>query len=123
MTASFLFDEDLNRNIVRGLLRRVPELEHALVSPSFLHGSTDDEILAAAAARGMVVVSHDVNTMTTAHRRLVATAEAAPGLILVPQGLPIGLAIEDLELVCRASNPGDWNLGDWEGGVVLFLPL
>lgn len=113
----FLFDEDVNQRIVRGLLRRIPSLDHRSAHDRDLAGQPDDQVLAVAAAEGRVVVSHDVATMTAAHKARFDRGEPVPGLLLVPQSLPIGRAVDELELICVASDQLDWE------GVVEFLPL
>jgi len=114
----FFFDEDLNRNIVRGLLRRVETLNHSSVHEAGMLGHTDEDVLDRAHEMSQVVVSHDVNTMIAALRRRQDGGRPTSGLILVPQSLSVRTAIEDLELICRASDPQDW-----VDGTVVFLPL
>ncbi|HYL73089.1 MAG TPA: hypothetical protein VEU96_02735 [Bryobacteraceae bacterium] len=79
-------------------------------------GTSDPEVLAFAAGGGRVVVSHDVNTMP-GHFREFTRARISPGLILIPQRLGIGAAIEELLLV--------WECADAEDllNQILFLPL
>ncbi|MBI3206969.1 MAG: DUF5615 family PIN-like protein [Myxococcales bacterium] len=113
----FLFDEDVNQRIVRGLLRRIPSLDHRSAHDRDLEGQSDDHVLAAAAAEGRLLVSHDVATMTAAHKARLDRGDPVPGLLLIPQSLPVGRAVEDLELVSIASDQRDWD------GIVEFLPL
>lgn len=113
-----LADEDLNGNIVRGLVRRHPEIDLVRVQDiPELFEQDDRTVLEWAAVADRVIVSHDENTMT-AHA-LDRLAESLPmsGLFIVPQSLSVGLAIEDLLLIdgCRVE-------GEWEGRI-LFLPL
>jgi hypothetical protein len=112
-----LFDEDLNLHIVRGLVRRLPGLDYATALSLGLRGQSDDAIVRAAADGRRLLVSHDVNTMTAAFRRVLSAGGTSCGLLLVPQDLPIGRAIDDLELICTATSIEDW-LGTLE-----FLPL
>jgi hypothetical protein len=112
-----LFDEDLNHNILRGLLRRLPELDVTTAIEAGLRGVPDLEVLRFAATQGRLVVSHDVNTMTAACRALREGGETTRGLVLVPQSLPIGRAIDDLETIVTATDDEDWV------GVVEFLPI
>lgn len=112
-----LFDEDFNQRIVRGLLRRIPRLEYRSAHDDDLASKSDDEVLAVAAVENRLLVSHDVNTMTAAFRARTAAGATVPGLLLVPQQLPIGDAIAELELICRVTEPDDW------AGRLEFLPL
>jgi len=55
--------------------------------------------------------------MSAAFSRSLAAGEASQRLLLIPQSLAIGSAIDDLELICRASSNEDWV------GVIDYLPL
>jgi len=52
-----------------------------------------------------------------AHLARFLNSRSSPGLIIVPQDLDIGLAIEDLLLIWVASDAEEWKNG------VGFLPL
>ena len=65
-------------------------------------GFPDPLVLAFAARHGRVLVSHDVNTMPR-HFREFISAQSSPGLILIPQRLAIGAAIEELALVWECT--------------------
>jgi hypothetical protein len=56
-------DEDCNNRIVRGLLRRQPELDILRVQDAGLAGKDDEEVLAWAAREGRILITHDVTTM------------------------------------------------------------
>ena len=60
----YLFDEDCNARILRGLRRRAPVLHVVTAQEAGLGSGTDLAILVFAAAEGCIVVSHDVRTMT-----------------------------------------------------------
>jgi hypothetical protein len=62
------------------------------------------------------LISHDRKTMP-AHFARFLDDKSSPGLIIVPQDLDIGLAIEDLLIVWAASDAEEWR--DKAG----FLPL
>ena len=78
----FLADHDLNEYIITGVRRRHEGVEFLRVRDAGLDGRPDPEVLACAAERGLLVVSHDVNTMSAhAHRRparLPPSGVAAP---------------------------------------------
>ena len=113
----FLFDEDLNRRILRGLLRRIPDLDFRSAHDPDLLASSDNEILAIAAADRRLVVSHDVNTMTAAFQARLDQGKPVFALLLIPQRLAIGVAIADLELICMTTDETDWH------HIMAFLPL
>ncbi len=56
-------DENLNGDIVRGILRRNPENRHRSGTGRKLSGADDLTILEWAAREGRVVVSHDISTL------------------------------------------------------------
>ena len=60
----FLADENFNNDILRGLIRRVPELNIARVQDVGLAGADDPTILEWAASQGRVLLTHDVPTIT-----------------------------------------------------------
>ena len=67
----------------------------------------DPQVLALAAARGRVIVSHDVRTMPDYFSDFVAD-QSGPGMILFPKKMPIGSAIEDLLLIWQVSEAEEW---------------
>ena len=62
----FLADHDLNEHIVAGVLRREPATDFSRVRDFGLSEAADNEVLGFAHQHGLLVVSHDVNTMTAA---------------------------------------------------------
>ncbi len=107
----FAADEDLDNHIVRGLRHRLPEVDVVRVQEVDLSGAPDESVLAWAADMDRV------STMTAAAHSRIARGEALPGLIIVPQSLAIGAAIEDLVLVATCSVSDDW------ANHVRFIPL
>jgi predicted nuclease of predicted toxin-antitoxin system len=91
----FQADEDLNERIVRGLRRRESAVDFQSASVGRLQGQPDPEVLALAAADNRVLVSHDRKSMLRHFARFIAS-QTSPGLIIVPQYLEIGIAIEQL---------------------------
>jgi predicted nuclease of predicted toxin-antitoxin system len=113
----FLADHDLNEKIIVGVLRREPSLELVRVRECDLHEAPDAVVLQYAAERGLMVVSHDVNTMVAAAVDRVSAGEAMPGLFMIQQGDPIGPVIENLVLIWSASEAEEWH------NQIVFLPL
>ncbi len=110
-------DEDFNNHIVRGLLRRQPELDIVRVQDVGLGGKDDSEVLAWAAAERRVLLTHDVSTMKPfAYERTVAGLPM-PGVFEVAQEVPIGVAIEEILLLASCSLENKWE------NQVRFLPL
>ena len=114
---SFLADHDLNEPIVAGVLRREPTIEFRRARELGLGDRPDAEVLDFAAGRGLIVVSHDVNTMPAqAYVRLAAGAPLA-GLLMVRQVQPGGPVIDSLVLIWSASEAEEWH------DQIVFLPL
>src|SRR5437773_963911 len=57
-------DENFNNDILRGLLRRMPDLNVARVQDAGLSGADDPAVLEWAALEGRVLLTHDVSTIT-----------------------------------------------------------
>ena len=96
-----LADEDFNHKILVGLRRREPTLDVIAAGLTPLRGLPDGRVLEEAARSGRVVVSHDFKTMPGHFARFIESAQS-PGLILVPQYLDIGAAINEiLSIVCH----------------------
>jgi hypothetical protein len=64
----------------------------------------DDTSVASASDR--IVVSHDCNTMTDHFYRFLEQA-TSPGLIIVPQELDLGTAVEGIVLIAEASDASE----------------
>jgi len=113
----YLFDEDFNGRIMRGVRRRSPNLDTVTIQEAGLRDAEDPAVLEWAAAAGRVVVSHDHRTMRAYVDERLITGQAMAGLILVRQDYPLGRAIEDLVLIGETTTAEEWQ------GKILFLPL
>jgi hypothetical protein len=116
MRPRFQADADFNQKIVLGLRRREPVIDFKDTHAGGVIGAPDPEVLHKAADLGRILISHDRKT-TPAHFARFLESRSSPGLIIVPQDLDIGLAIEDLLLVWEASDAAEWR------DKVGFLPL
>ena len=105
---SFLADADLKEEIVFGCLRREPTMDFLSANEANLWRVADPKVLALAAEQNRVLVSHDTRTMPRHFGSFLQIHGSSPGLILVPQFLPIGKAIEDLVLIWGASDAAEW---------------
>lgn len=100
-------DENFDEDIVRGLLRLLPELDVVSVRDAGLSGSPDPVVLAWAAGEDRVLLTHDRNTMPNfAHDRIRA-GEPMPGVFLVGNRMPRGEAIEQLALAVQCLTVDD----------------
>src|SRR5205085_12099031 len=101
-------DEDFNNRILRGLLRRKPDLDIVRVQDAGLTGKGDAELLEWAARDGRVLLTHDVTTMKQYVDDRIAAGLPMPGVFEVIQQTPIAQAIEDILLIAECSLEGEW---------------
>jgi len=101
-------DENFNNDIVRGLLRRKPELDLVRVQDTDVAGADDPVTLEWAAQEGRVLLTHDVSTITRYAYERVQAGLPMPGVFEVRRAVPIGRAIEDILLLAECSLEGEW---------------
>jgi hypothetical protein len=94
-----LADENFNNNIVRGLLRRVADLDIVRVQDVGLAGVDDPTLLEWAAQQNRVLLTHDVSTITKYAYDRIEAGQAMPGVFEVSRAAPIGPVIEDILLL------------------------
>ena len=112
-----LADENFNGRIIRGLLRRTPEIDVVRVQDVGLSGADDRIVLAWAANEGRVLLTHDQKTVPTfAYERVIAGLPM-PGVFIGDTYLPVQQAIEDIALLVECSKDHEWE------GQVRYLPL
>jgi len=112
-----LIDENFNQRILRGLRLRVPSLDYVVVQETVMQGLQDPPLLREAAILQRILVTHDLKTLPRhAYERVVA-GEPMPGIIAVPDDLPIGQAIEQLHMVVECAEEHELE------NQVLYLPL
>jgi hypothetical protein len=116
-TLKFVIDADFDNDILRGLLRRNPELNIVRVQDFGLRIADDPTILEWAANENRILLTHDVNTMTAHAYARVKAGLPMPGIFVVPQTLSISHTIEDLLLIAEYGVEGEFD------GQVLYLPL
>ncbi len=113
----FLADEDFDNDILRGVLRRKPNLDIVRAQDVELGGMEDPTILEWAAQERRIVLTHDVSTMTAIAYARIRDGLAMPGMFAVSQSIPIAQAIADILLLAECSAEGEWE------NQVRYLPL
>jgi len=113
----FLVDENFNNHILRGIQRRMPEVELLRVQDTELASQPDTMILEWAAHHGYIVLTHDVNTMRGYFYARVEANLPVPGLFLAHGDSLVGQVIDTLELILRASEQSEWQ------GTITYLPF
>lgn len=110
-------DENFNGDIVRGLLRRNPQIDIVRIQDVGLSGADDPSILEWAALENRVVVTHDISTFAKHAFARTAAGHRVPGVFEVQSTARVGPTIEDLILLAECSHEGEWD------GQVRYLPL
>ena len=110
-------DENFNNDIVRGLLRRRPDLNLVRAQEAGLSGADDPTVLEWAAGENRLLFTHDVTTMTKHAYDRVRAGKRMPGLFEVSREVSVGNAIDDILLIAEGSLEGEWE------GQVQYLPL
>jgi hypothetical protein len=106
MIRRLLADANLNAAIATGLVRNNSEINFQRAEDVPLKGLPDQAVLAAAAQQSRVLVSYDIRSIP-AHLRDFIRENDSPGVILIPQRMRIGSAIENLQLVCEVCDASD----------------
>ena len=102
-----LIDENLDQRILRGLRRQLPLLDYVIVQEIELAGASDESLLAWAAENQRIIITHDVNTVTKHAYARVGVGEPMAGVVVVPEDLAIGIAIEELLLLLECCEAED----------------
>ena len=97
-------DENFNGRILRGLLRRDPDIDIIRIQDTEAYQADDPEMLEWAANQGRIVLTHDVRTVTKFANERIREGKPMPGIFEVSQSAPIGRVIEDFLLLAVASS-------------------
>ena len=112
-----LADENLNHDLIRGVLRRVPALDLVRVQDVGLREVDDSSVLEWAARERRIVLTHDVNTMPAFAFDRIRRNQAMPGMFVVSQQAALASVIADILLVAECSDSGEYD------GRVIYLPI
>jgi hypothetical protein len=110
-------DENFNNNIVRGLLRRNPNLNIVRIQDVGLSGADDPTVLEWTAREERILLTHDVSTITRYAYERIKAGQRMPGVFEVGTFASIGQVIEDILLLSELSFEGEWE------GKIGYLPL
>ncbi len=100
-------DENFDGDILRGLLRRLPEVDVVRVQDAGLAETPDPIILDWAASEQRVLLTHDRDTVPGFAYARVNPGEPMPDVFLVSDHMPKGLAIDQLLLAIQCLNSDD----------------
>lgn len=111
-------DADVHGAIIRGLRRRLPEVDLVRAQDALPDGTPDDEVLVWAANENRVLITNDRNTMVGFAYQRIAAAETMPGLIVTTNEQSIGATIDDIEIIAECISEKEFTRQ-----AVMFLPL
>ncbi len=106
-----LADENFNRDIVRGLLLRMPTLDVVRVKDVGLIGVDDAGVLAWASENDRIILTHDRATMPDFAYGRLREGRAMPGMFVLNDRLPVRRAMEEILLMVECSGRGEWRAG------------
>lgn len=111
-------DEDVHGDILRGLRRRLPEIDLVRAQDVLGEGTADVEVLAWAAAANRVLITNDRKTMVNFACQRVSRGEAMPGIIATTVEQSISSAIDDILLIAECMHEPEIR-----DQMVVFLPF
>ena len=112
-----LADENFNDDIVRGLLLRQPDLDIVRLQDAGLAGADDPDVLAWAAEKHRIVLTHDSATMSDYAYERVAAGEEMAGVFILNDRFPVGRAIAEILLMVACTEQAEWS------GRAVHVPL
>ena len=104
----FLCDEDIDGRVLRGLIRRYPEIDITSINELGMRGAADPDVLRIAIEQDRVLLTHDVRTMRPSARQFIESGIAIPGLICIRRNAQIGTILDDLATIAVASHEDEW---------------
>ena len=104
----FLADENFDNRIVRGLLRRQPDLDIIRVQDLEIAGADDPTLLAWAAQAGRILLTHDERTIPHYVYERLAAGQTIAGVIIASDSLAVSGVIEDILLILECSSAAEW---------------
>lgn len=113
----FLCDENLNGDIIRGLIHQNSDLDVLRVVDVGVEGVDDPAVLEWAALHCRIVLTHDRATMPNFAYARILKGLPMPGLFVVSDRMAIGVAIEELLFMISCSHQNEWL------NLVVYLPL
>ena len=111
-------DADVHGAIIRGLVRRLPEIDLVRVQDTLPEGTADPAVLDWVAAENRILITNDRNTMVGFAYERVGAGQLVPGIIATTNEQSIGSTIDDILIVAENLSEEEMKVQ-----VVVFLPL
>jgi hypothetical protein len=112
-----LSDENINGDIVRGLLLQRPDLDLVRVQDMGLLGQDDPAILEWAAQHNRILLTHDRANIPDFPFQRLLDDQAMSGVFVFNDRLPVSRAIEEIVILDECSESEEWDAR------VVYLPL
>lgn len=103
-----LADENFDGRVLAGVRARIPVVDIIRVQDTECYQAIDAVVLEWAAAEDRVLLTHDVRTLINDAYARVRQGLVMPGVIEVHSDTPIGLVIEELEVLIVAGLYSDF---------------
>ncbi|MCE9534234.1 MAG: DUF5615 family PIN-like protein [Planctomycetes bacterium] len=94
-------DADVHGDIVRGLRRRLPDIDLVRSQDALPEGKPDPQVLVWCASENRVLITNDRNTMVDFAYQRVTAGDTVPGLIVTTNNQSIGSTIADILLLAE----------------------
>jgi hypothetical protein len=106
----YLLDENMPHAVRDQLLLREPEMQVLVVGDEMAPalGTPDPMILEWIERNGYILISRNRRTIPKHLREHLAAGRHVPGIFLVRRRFSLGRLIDDLLLIRRASEPGEY---------------
>jgi hypothetical protein len=105
----FAADENFDNRILRGLLRRQPQVDIVRIQDTEIASAADPVVLAWAAQEGRILLTHDEKTIPRYAYERIAAGELLTGVVVASDTLALSGVIEDLEVIVLCSTMADWH--------------
>ena len=105
----FATDENFDNRILRGLLRRQPDIDVVRIQDSAVASAPDPVVLAWAAQEQRILLTHDEKTIPRYAYERLADGQFLAGVIVASDTLSLNTVIEDLLLIILCSTMTDWH--------------
>lgn len=112
-----LIDQDFDHDILRGITRRLSQIDFVTAFEVGASDWDDEKLLLWASQNDRVLLTHDRRTMPIHFATLLEKGENLQGVIIAPRQLPIGQAIDELEMIIVCSENDEWQ------NILKILPL
>lgn len=104
----FATDENFDGRILKALRLRLPDADIVRIQDTEKYQAPDDSLLEWLAKENRILLTHDVKTMPKYVYDRVKAGLSVPGIVEIPLSTPIGIAINELEVIVGAGEPSDF---------------